>query len=68
DFDAREEEMRKEKERTQRKRINFDKLDTIASRVDNQEKERIVAYNEFDFKERLEDLGSPLKQPKKKKK
>ncbi|MHA1401820.1 MAG: hypothetical protein ACTSQE_15825 [Candidatus Heimdallarchaeaceae archaeon] len=68
DFGAREEEMRKEKERIQRKRTSFDKLDTISSRVESQEKERIVAYNEFDFKERLEDLGSPLKQPKKKKK
>ena len=48
------------------KRI-IDKLDTIASRVESQEKERIVAYDEFDFKERLEDLGSPLKQNDKKK-
>ncbi len=68
DFDAREEEMRKENERIQRKRTNFDKLDTIASRVENQKKERIVAYDEFNFKERLEDLGSPLKQNDKKKK
>ena len=60
--------MRKEKERIQRKRTNFDKLDTIASRVDNQEKERIVAYDKFDFKERLEDLGSPLKKQNEKKK
>ncbi|MBY9001632.1 MAG: hypothetical protein KGD64_11995 [Candidatus Heimdallarchaeota archaeon] len=68
DFGAREEEMRKEKERIQRKRTSFDKLDTIASRVESQEKERIVAYDKFDFKERLEDLGSPLKQQDKKRK
>jgi len=36
--------------------------------VENQEKERIVAYDEFDFKERLEVLGGPLKQHDKKKK
>ncbi len=68
DFDAREEEMRKEKERTQRKRTNFDKLDTIASRIETQEKERRVDYDKFDFKERLEDLGSPLKKQDRKKK
>ncbi|MCE7749682.1 MAG: hypothetical protein GPJ51_14955 [Candidatus Heimdallarchaeota archaeon] len=67
-FDARAEEMRKEKERIQRKRTSFDKLDKIASRVEKQEKEKKVTYNEFDFKERLEDLGSPLKQQEQKEK
>ena len=67
-FDARAEEMRKEKERIQRKRTSFDKLDKIASRMEKQEMEKTVTYDKFDFKERLEDLGSPLKQQEQKEK
>ncbi len=61
DFKARAEELNVEKKRVEKKRTNFDKLDQIEAHMKKQQEERVMDYEDFDYKERLKDLGSPLK-------
>lgn len=60
DFKARAEELNVEKKRVEKKRTNFDKLDQIEAHMKKQREERVMDYEDFDYKERLKDLGSPL--------
>jgi len=60
DFKARAEELNVEKKRAKKKRANFDNLDRIEDHMAKQRKERIMDYEDFNYKERLKDLGSPL--------
>ncbi|MCK4895543.1 MAG: hypothetical protein KAS47_01945, partial [Candidatus Heimdallarchaeota archaeon] len=61
DFKARAAELNVEKKRVEKKRTNFDKLDQIEAHMKKQREERVMDYKDFDYKERLKDLGSPLK-------
>ena len=60
DFKARETELNAEKKRVEKKRENFDNLDKIAAHMAKQREGRVMDYEDFDYKERLKDLGSPL--------
>ncbi len=60
DFKARAEELNKDKERVEKKRANFDSLDRIEANIARQKQEKVMDYEDFDFKQRLKDLGSPL--------
>ncbi|MCK5409425.1 MAG: hypothetical protein KAJ30_04100, partial [Candidatus Heimdallarchaeota archaeon] len=60
DFKARAAELNVEKKRVEKKRTNFDKLDQIEAHMKKQREERVMNYEDFDYKERLKDLGSPL--------
>jgi hypothetical protein len=60
DFKARAAELDKEQERIEKKRANFDSLDRIEAHMERQRKEKVMDYEDFDLKERLKDLGSPL--------
>jgi len=60
DFKARAKEMATEKARAQKKRYEFDQLDRIEARMVKQKAAKVMDYEDFDFKERLKDLGSPL--------
>jgi len=60
DTEARAREILKEQERIARKRSSFDKLDSIANTIDKRLEEKEIQYEDFDFKKRLKDLGSPL--------
>ena len=60
DFKERAKEMAAEKAVAEKKRYEFDKLDRIEARMIKQESEKVMDYKDFDFKERLKDLGSPL--------
>ena len=60
DFKARAEELQKEKQRVEKKRANFDSLDRIEDHMAKQRQDRVMDYEDFDFKQRLKDLGSPL--------
>ncbi len=60
DFKARETELNVEKKRVEKKRANFDNLDKIEAHMARQREGRVMDYEDFDYKERLKDLGSPL--------
>jgi len=60
DFKARAAELDKEHERVEKKRANFDNLDRIEANMAKQRQEKVMDYDEFDVKQRLKDLGSPL--------
>ena len=60
DFKARAEELQKEKQRVEKKRADFDSLDRIEEHMARQRKDSVMDYKDFDFKQRLKDLGSPL--------
>ncbi len=60
DFKARAEESNVDKTRVEKKRSNFDKLDKIEAHMVKQREERMMDYEDFDYKTRLKDLGSPL--------
>ena len=60
DFKERAKEMEIEKARAEKKRYYFDQLDKIEARMNEQKASRVMDYEDFDFKERLKDLGSPL--------
>lgn len=60
DFKSRAEELQKEKQRVEKKRANFDSLDKIEEHMARQRQESVMDYKDFDFKQRLKDLGSPL--------
>ncbi len=60
DFEARAEEVKKDKERVEKKRADFDSLDRIEAHMKRQQEEKVVDYEDFDVKQRLKDLGSPL--------
>lgn len=60
DFKAREAELNVEKKRVEKKRANFDNLDKIKAHMVKQREGRVMDYENFDYKERLKDLGSPL--------
>lgn len=62
DFKARAEELNVEKKRVEKKRTNFGKLDKIEAHMKRQREERMMNYEDFDYKERLKDLGSPLEE------
>ncbi len=62
DFKARAEELNVEKKRVEKKRTNFGKLDQIEAHMKRQREERMMNYEDFDYKERLKDLGSPLEE------
>ena len=54
------EELQKEKQRVEKKRANFDSLDRIEEHMTRQRQDKVMDYKDFDFKQRLKDLGSPL--------
>ncbi len=60
DFKARAEELNKEQKRVEKKRANFDSLDRIEAHMARQRQEKVMKYEDFDFKKRLKELGSPL--------
>ncbi len=60
DFKERAKDMAKEKARAEKKRSDFDQLDRIEARMNQLEAEKVMDYEDFDFKERLKELGSPL--------
>ena len=60
DFKARAEELNKEQKRVEKKRANFDSLDRIEAHMAKQRQENVMNYEDFDFKKRLKELGSPL--------
>ncbi|MCG3217130.1 MAG: hypothetical protein KAS63_10410 [Candidatus Heimdallarchaeota archaeon] len=60
DFKERAKELAKEEKRAERKRYYFDQLDRIEARMNKQKESKVMAYEDFDFKQRLKDLGSPL--------
>ncbi|MHA1217657.1 MAG: hypothetical protein ACTSO5_03125 [Candidatus Heimdallarchaeaceae archaeon] len=60
DFKARAEELQKENQRVEKKRADFDNLDRIEAHMAKQRQNNVMDYEEFDFKQRLKDLGSPL--------
>lgn len=60
DFKARAEELNVEKKRVEKKRANFDNLDRIEANMARQREASVMDYKDFDYKERLKDLGSPL--------
>jgi len=60
DFKARAAELNKEQQRVEKKRANFDNLDRIEAHMKRQREEKVMDYKDFDYKERLKDLGSPL--------
>lgn len=60
DFKARTAELNKEQERVEKKRANFDSLDRIEANMAKQRQEKVMNYEDFDYKQRLKDLGSPL--------
>ena len=60
DFKARAAELNKEQERVEKKRSNFDSLDRIEAHMAKQREEKVMDYKDFDLKQRLKDLGSPL--------
>ena len=61
DFKSRAEELNKDKMRVEKKRANFDNLDRIEARIAKQLEENVIDYKDFDYKQRLKDLGSPLR-------
>jgi len=60
DFKARAEELVKDEKRAEKKRSYFDKLDKVEAHMAKQRESKVMDYEEFDFKQRLKDLGSPL--------
>ncbi len=60
DFKARAAELNKEQKRVEKKRSNFDSLDRIEANMARQRQEKVMNYEDFDLKQRLKDLGSPL--------
>ena len=60
DFKSRAEELKKDKERVDKKRADFASLDKIEAHIAKQKEEKTMDYEDFDFKQRLKDLGSPL--------
>ena len=60
DFKTRAEELQKEKQRVEKKRAHFDNLDRIEEHMARQRQDSVMDYKDFDFKQRLKDLGSPL--------
>ncbi|MCG3226772.1 MAG: hypothetical protein H7645_07625 [Candidatus Heimdallarchaeota archaeon] len=62
DFKERAKELEKDKERAEKKRSNFDNLDKIEAHMAKQRAEKAMQYEEFDYKQRLKDLGSPLEE------
>ena len=59
-FKERAKELEKERESVERKRSYFDKLDQVEAHMAKQRSEKVMKYEEFDYKQRLKDLGSPL--------
>ena len=60
-MEARKEKLLSEMRIAQQKRGKFNQLDEIAAKVEARLEEQEIHYEDFDFKERLKDLGSPLK-------
>ena len=60
DFKERAKELQKEKERIEKKRSYFDNLDKVEAHMAKQRSEKVMNYEDFDYKQRLKDLGSPL--------
>lgn len=60
DFKTRAEELKEEKQRVEKKRADFDSLDRIEAHMAKQRQDKVMDYEDFDFKQRLKDLGSPL--------
>jgi len=60
DFKTRAEELKEEKQRVEKKRADFDSLDRIEAHMAKQRQDKVMDYKDFDFKQRLKDLGSPL--------
>ncbi|NPD88208.1 MAG: hypothetical protein HGN29_05775 [Asgard group archaeon] len=60
DFKERAKELKKDKERVEKKRSYFDNLDKVEAHMAKQRSESVMQYEDFDFKQRLKDLGSPL--------
>ena len=62
DFKARAAELNVEKKRVEKKRANFDNLDRVEAHMAKQREESVMDYEDFDYKQRLKDLGSPLEE------
>ena len=62
DFEARSEEAAQEKKRVEKKRSYFDKLDKVEEHMAKQRADKVINYEEFDYKQRIKDLGSPLEE------
>ncbi|MCG3221021.1 MAG: zinc ribbon domain-containing protein [Candidatus Heimdallarchaeota archaeon] len=62
DFKERAKELEKDKERVERKRSYFDNLDRVEAHMAKQRSEKVMEYEDFDYKQRLKDLGSPLEE------
>jgi len=60
DFEARSKEETLEKERVEKKRSYFDRLDKVEEHMAKQRADKVINYEEFDYKQRIKDLGSPL--------
>ena len=60
DFESRAKELNVDKERAEKKRSYFDNLDKVEAHMAKQREAKVMDYEDFDFKERIKDLGSPL--------
>ena len=52
-----EKEKEVETKKIERKRKNFDNLDAIAANIQRQREAKTMAYEDFDYKERVSSLG-----------
>jgi hypothetical protein len=59
-FKERAKDIQKEKERVEKKRSYFDNLDKVEAHMAKQRSEKVMNYEDFDYKQRLKELGSPL--------
>jgi cation transport ATPase len=60
DFKERAKELEEDKRRVEKKRSYFDNLDRVEAHMAKQRSEKVMQYEDFDYKQRLKDLGSPL--------
>ncbi|MHA1222659.1 MAG: hypothetical protein ACTSSG_01370 [Candidatus Heimdallarchaeaceae archaeon] len=61
DFKERAKETREERKRILKKRSYFDKLEVVEANMARQREGKVMDYKDFDVKQRLKDLGSPLR-------